>query len=226
MCNNDGWKKINMKTLELKNIRKSYNGRCVLDGISAVCSSSQPVCVRGVSGAGKTTLLNIIMGLVNADEGELVYSDEINKHEKCRGNKNDYRLSSVFQESALVGHLNPVINVSMVLKENTDKSIIRNELCKLVDEECIDKPCTQLSGGMKRRVEIVRAMMADSDVVVMDEPFAGLDDKTKDTVIHYIINNIRERVLIISTHDDEDVKKLSAKVLFIDNKVANCYNNV
>ncbi len=94
----------------------------------------------------------------------------------------------------------------MVLKEKTDKSIIRNELCKLVDEECIDKPCTQLSGGMKRRVEIVRAMMADSDVVIMDEPFAGLDDKTKDTVIHYIINNIRERVLIISTHDDEDVK--------------------
>ena len=78
MCNNDVWKKIKMKRLELKNIRKSYNGRCVLDGISAVCSSSQPVCVRGVSGAGKTTLLNIIMGLVNADEGELVYNDEIN----------------------------------------------------------------------------------------------------------------------------------------------------
>lgn len=83
-------------------------------------------------GAGKTTLLNIIMGLVNADEGELVYNDEINKHEKCSGNKNDYRLSSVFQESALVGHLNPVINVSMVLKEKTDKSIIMKELCKLV----------------------------------------------------------------------------------------------
>ena len=118
------------------------------------------------------------------------------------------------------------INVSMVLKGKVDKDVIRNELSRLVDEECIDKPCTQLSGGMKRRVEIVRAMMADSDVVIMDEPFAGLDDKTKDTVIHYIINNIRERVLIISTHDDEDVKKLSAKVLFIDNKVANCYNNV
>lgn len=226
MCNNDVWKKIKMKRLELKNIRKSYNGRCVLDGISAVCSSSQPVCVRGVSGEGKTTLLNIIMGLVNADAGELVYNDEMHNVKKCRDNKKAYRLSSVFQESALVGHLNPVINVSMVLKGKVDKDVIRNELSRLVDEECIDKPCTQLSGGMKRRVEIVRAMMADSDVVIMDEPFAGLDDKTKDTVIHYIINNIRERVLIISTHDDEDVKKLSAKVLFIDNKVANCYNNV
>lgn len=226
MCGNDGWKKINMKTLELKNIRKSYNGRCVLDGINAVFGSSQPVCVRGVSGAGKTTLLNIIMGLVNADAGELVYNDEMHNVKKRSDNKKAYRLSSVFQESVLVGHLSPVINVSMVLKGKVDKDVIRNELCKLVDEECIDKPCTQLSGGMKRRVEIVRAMMADSDVVVMDEPFAGLDDKTKDTVIHYIINNIRERVLIISTHDDEDVKKLSAKVLFIDNKVANCYNNV
>lgn len=87
MCNNDVWKKIKMKRLELKNIRKSYNGRCVLDGISAVCSSSQPVCVRGVSGAGKTTLLNIIMGLVNADAGELVYNDEMHNVKKCRDNK-------------------------------------------------------------------------------------------------------------------------------------------
>ena len=123
MCGNDGWKKIKMKRLELKNIRKSYNGRCVLDGISAVCSSSQPVCVRGVSGAGKTTLLNIIMGLVNADAGELVYNDEMHNVKKCRDNKKAYRLSSVFQESALVGHLNPVINVSMVLKGKVDKTL-------------------------------------------------------------------------------------------------------
>lgn len=59
---------------------------------------------------------------------------------------------------------------------------------------------------MKRRVEIVRAVMAESDIVIMDEPFAGLDEVTKDNVINYIINNINNRIVIISTHDEEDVK--------------------
>lgn len=59
---------------------------------------------------------------------------------------------------------------------------------------------------MKRRVEIVRAVMAESDIVIMDEPFAGLDEVTKDNVINYIMNNINNRIVIISTHDEEDVK--------------------
>lgn len=63
---------------------------------------------------------------------------------------------------------------------------------------------------MKRRVEIVRAVMAESDIVIMDEPFAGLDEVTKDNVINYIINNINNRIVIISTHDEEDVKKIKS----------------
>lgn len=59
---------------------------------------------------------------------------------------------------------------------------------------------------MKRRVEIVRAVMAESDIVIMDEPFAGLDEVTKDNVINYIMNNINNRIVIISTHDEEVVK--------------------
>ena len=79
---------------------------------------------------------------------------------------------------------------------------------------------------MKRRVEIVRAVMAESDIVIMDEPFAGLDEVTKDNVINYIMNNINNRIVIISTHDEEDVKKLRANVLFVDNKAGSCYINV
>lgn len=67
---------------------------------------------------------------------------------------------------------------------------------------------------MKRRVEIVRAIMADSDIVVMDEPFAGLDDTTKNKVIGYIMDNIGDRILIISTHDLSDAEKLGANVFW------------
>lgn len=202
---------INMKKLELKNIKKTYNETIVLDGFSALCDSSKPSCIMGESGAGKTTLLNIIMGLVSADSGTVGYSFQSGTVKTDGG----YRTSAVFQETSLVPHLNPVINVAMVLGNNSDKKRINQELGCLIDEEFLDKPCAQYSGGMKRRVEIVRAIMADSDIVVMDEPFAGLDDTTKNKVIGYIMDNIGDRILIISTHDLSDAEKLGANVFFV-----------
>ncbi|MFQ9608918.1 MAG: ATP-binding cassette domain-containing protein [Lachnospira sp.] len=201
-----------MKKLELKNIKKTYNETIVLDGFSAICDSSKPSCIMGESGAGKTTLLNIIMGLVSADSGMAGYSFQLGAVMTDGG----YRTSAVFQETSLVPHLNPVINVAMVLGNNSDKKRINQELGCLIDEEFLDKPCAQYSGGMKRRVEIVRAIMADSDIVVMDEPFAGLDDTTKNKVIGYIMDNIGDRILIISTHDLSDAEKLRANVFFVD----------
>ena len=201
-----------MKKLELKNIKKTYNETIVLDGFSAICDSSKPSCIMGESGAGKTTLLNIIMGLVSADSGMAGYSFQSGAVVTHGG----YRTSAVFQETSLVPHLNPVINVAMVLGNNSDKKRIKQELGYLIDEEFLDKPCAQYSGGMKRRVEIVRAIMADSDIVVMDEPFAGLDDTTKNKVIGYIMDNIGDRILIISTHDLSDAEKLRANVFFVD----------
>ena len=199
---------INMKKLELKNIKKTYNETIVLDGFSAICDSSKPSCIMGESGAGKTTLLNIIMGLVSADSGMAGYSFQSGAVMTDGG----YRTSAVLQETSLVPHLNPVINVAMVLGRNSDKKRIKQELGYLIDEEFLDKPCAQYSGGMKRRVEIVRAIMADSDIVVMD----GLDDTTKNKVIGYIMDNIGDRILIISTHDLSDAEKLGAKVFFVD----------
>lgn len=201
-----------MKKLELKNIKKTYNETIVLDGFSALCDSSKPSCIMGESGAGKTTLLNIIIGLVSADCGMVGYSFQSGTVMTDGG----YRTSAVFQETSLVAHLNPVINVAMVLGHNSDKKRIKQELGCLIDEEFLDKPCAQYSGGMKRRVEIVRAIMADSDIVVMDEPFAGLDDTTKNKVIDYIMDNIGDRILIISTHDLSDAEKLGANVFFVD----------
>ena len=211
-----------MKTLKLSDISKKYNDITVLANANAEFTSSKIICIRGQSGAGKTTLLNIIMGVV---KGIVEFVND-------NGQSVKPGFSAVFQDCRLIEHLSPVINVKMVLKKNKKNSVgdvafaVKSELLKLLDKEALDKPCSELSGGMKRRVEIVRAVMAESDIVIMDEPFAGLDEVTKDNVINYIINNINNRIVIISTHDEEDVKKLRANVLFVDNKAGSCYNNV
>ena len=213
-----------MKTLKLSDISKKYNDITVLANANAEFTSSKIICIRGQSGAGKTTLLNIIMGVVKADKGIVEFVND-------NGQSVKPRFSAVFQDCRLIEHLSPVINVKMVLKKNKKNSVedvafaVKGELLKLLDKEALDKPCSELSGGMKRRVEIVRAVMAESDIVIM-EPFAGLDEVTKDNVINYIMNNINNRIVIISTHDEEDVKKLRANVLFVDNKAGSCYNNV
>lgn len=194
-----------MKTLKLSDISKKYNDITVLANANAEFTSSKITCIRGQSGAGKTTLLNIIMGVVKADKGIVEFVND-------NGQSVKPVLSAVFQDCRLIEHLSPVINVKMVLKKNKKNSVgdvafaVKSELLKLLDKEALDKPCSELSGGMKRRVEIVRAVMAESDIVIMDEPFAGLDEVTKDNVINYIINNINNRIVIISTHDEEDVK--------------------
>ena len=209
-----------MKTLKLSDISKKYNDITVLANANAEFTSSKITCIRGQSGAGKTTLLNIIMGVVKADKGMVEFVND-------NGQSVKPVLSAVFQDCRLIEHLSPVINVKMVLKKNKKNSAkdvafaVKSELLKLLDKEALE-----LSGGMKRRVEIVRAVMAESDIVIMDEPFAGLDEVTKDNVINYIMNNINNRIVIISTHDEEVVKKLRANVLFVDNKAGSCYNNV
>ena len=177
-----------MKILKLSDISKQYNDSTVLDNANAEFTSSKITCVMGQSGAGKTTLLNIIMGVVKADKGKVEFVND-------NGQSVKPGLSAVFQDCRLIEHLTPVVNVKMVLKKNkknsdSDRSFaVKDELLKLLDKEALDKPCSELSGGMKRRVEIVRAVMAESDIVVMDEPFAGLDEVTKDKAINYIMNN-------------------------------------
>ena len=196
-----------MKQLTLDNISLGYNKNIVLNSINAQCTNMQPTCIMGASGAGKTTLINILLGLVKPDSGAVLYEKE--------GRAAPYRVSAVFQETRLVEHLNPVINTAMVLDGRYDKKAVRSELSALINEAALDMPCSKLSGGMKRRVEIVRAMLPASDIVIMDEPFAGLDKENKVKAIQYIIDNLRERILIIATHDRQDAVMLNAKLLMV-----------
>ena len=107
------------------------------------------------------------------------------------------RYSMVFQEDRLCEEFDAVCNVAMVIK---DEQKAKEALRKLLEEDALTKPCRQLSGGMKRRVALVRAMEADSDAVLLDEPFTGMDADTRRAAEIYIRERQNARIVIIATH--------------------------
>lgn len=179
--------------IKIENISKAYGEKQVLDNFNATFTKDKVNFIMGNSGCGKTTLLNIIMGLEKADNG------------KISGTENK-TISTVFQEERLCNHIDAVTNVHICCKKGTSKAEIAKNLCSVgLDGESITKPVSKLSGGMARRVAIVRAVMAKSVIVIMDEPFKGLDENTKLKVVKYIRNNMGERLFIVVTHSVEEM---------------------
>lgn len=188
-------------TLTLENLQKSYGSLPVLDHCSFSFSSGRIYCLMGPSGSGKTTLFRILMGLEPADGGSI------------RFEPSSPEFSAVFQEDRLCETFSPVENLRFVLGKSVSREDIRRELSLLLPEESLSRPVFTLSGGMKRRTAICRAMTAHSDLIIMDEPFTGLDEDTKKLVIEYIKSRQRGRLLIVSTHQEEDVELLGGELV-------------
>ena len=121
----------------------------------------------------------------------------------------------MFQENRLCEPFTPVDNIVMVIPGRTSRSRkqAREELSRLLPEEALSRPVSTLSGGMKRRVSIVRALSVPCDMIIMDEPFTGLDENTKLSVIRYIKEKTRDKLVIISTHQEEDVALLGGTLM-------------
>ena len=182
---------LHMKII-LENICKSYNGKTVLDNFSYVFSSDTPSVIEGVSGIGKTTLLKIIMGLEEQDSGRVIL--EGMTKEECR-------FAPVFQDTSLIPSVSAVKNVRLACRELSSDAVSK-ELTKLIPSPELNKKVRELSGGTSRRVEIVRAVLASSDVLIMDEPLTGLDEENAARTVSYIKENLRGRIFITSSHSD------------------------
>ena len=211
-----------MEQIIIKNLWKSYDSLTVLKNVDLTLDRDQTYCLMSPSGTGKTTLFRILMGLEKADEGEIVWSASSGS---CFGSGSDWdvsrplRISTVFQEDRLCPSFSPLENVMMVQKKHASEisGISRDEIltamCRLLPEECLNRPVSTLSGGMKRRTAILRALLTRSDLLLMDEPFTGLDEGTKDEVIKFLKEYRQDRFLLISTHQKEDVEKLGGILL-------------
>ena len=203
--------------LELSHIQKSFDGVSVLKDISIQVEDGEIVSILGPSGCGKTTLLNIILGIVEADAGTIVYNGE----DLTRTVMEKRGFNIVFQDYALFPNLNVYQNITYGLKNKpgiSSKEEVEELIHLLGLEEHLTKRVDQLSGGQKQRVALARTMVMKPRILLLDEPLSALDGVIKESIKDRIKTIAREYHLttIIVTHDPEEALTLSDRVLIID----------
>ena len=203
--------------LELSHIQKSFDGVSVLKDISIQVEDGEIVSILGPSGCGKTTLLNIILGIVEADAGTIVYNGE----DLTRTVMEKRGFNIVFQDYALFPNLNVYQNITYGLKNKpgiSSKEEVEELIHLLGLEDHLNKRVDQLSGGQKQRVALARTMVMKPRILLLDEPLSALDGVIKESIKDRIKTIAREYHLttVIVTHDPEEALTLSDRVLIID----------
>lgn len=203
--------------LKLENIKKSFETQTVLNNISLSINDGEIVSILGSSGSGKTTLLNIILGLINADEGTIFFNDK--DITKVPMEKRDFNI--VFQDYALFPNLNAYKNITYGLKNFPNRST-KEEVDAMIDlldlREHLDKKIDMLSGGQKQRVALARTLVMKPKILLLDEPLSALDGVIKESIKEKIVQIAKNFNLttIIVTHDPEEALTISNKVLIIN----------
>ena len=186
-------------SVELNEISKSFGRQCVLKNVNLVVRSGSPKCIMGISGVGKTTLLKVLLGLLKPDSGQVIVPA-------------GKRISAVFQEDRLIEDADVYTNIYCVQGRAFDRRIVDKhlEMTGLIGTG--EKLINELSGGMKRRIAVIRAVLVNPDILVLDEAFKGLDDESRDIVIQYIRKCCGNKVIILVSHDREEGEKMGADI--------------
>lgn len=188
--------------IRVNNVFKGFNGQQVLDNISVSFPKGVITCIMGPSGAGKTTLAYLLMGLSEPDSGEI-------------SGLSGKRIAAVFQEDRLIEHWDAIRNIMLVCNKDVTKETVERHLSEIGLTEYEGKLVKALSGGMRRRVAIVRAILSEAEVLLMDEPFKGLDEELKAQAINYVKEKTKGKTVIIITHDRDEVVMLEGKLITI-----------
>ena len=187
----------------LQNVCKSFGARRVLDRLNWRFPDGQISCVQGPSGCGKTTLLRLIAGLEAPDGGEI------------RGAEGK-KISAVFQENRLMENLTAEKNLLLTAKQGFSRADARALLNDLGLSDAAQRRVRELSGGMRRRVAVARALAADYELLLLDEPLTGLDDDARLRVLRRIQADLNGRTAVWITHDPDAAALLNAPVLRLD----------
>lgn len=170
------------RTLCVAELGKCYHDRWIFRHVEQEFHGGEPYLLDTPSGSGKTTFFKCLCGLERPEEGEVSGIDAF---------------AVQFQEDRLCEEYSAVKNLEMVMG---DAKEAREVLARLLPEEALERPCHELSGGMKRRVSLVRAMEAGAQCVLLDEPFTGLDEENREKAYEYIRTHARGRIIMIATH--------------------------
>lgn len=180
--------------MKIQHLCKSFDGKVVLDHVSLTLESGGTACLMAPSGRGKTTLLRCIAGLETPDSGQITDLPE--------------RIAYVFQEDRLCDGFSAVDNIRLVTGKAMGEGEIRRHLEELGLAGSLDQPVRELSGGMRRRVVISRAVCFGADLLLLDEPFKGLDDEARQQTADYILRHRGAAAILCVTHDREDAAAL------------------
>lgn len=225
-----------MSILELKNIRKSFDNKVVLDGIDLTVDQGEVVSILGPSGSGKSTLLRCATFLETADGGSIAYKDrEVVKMDEqgntLYGSKADIRWASgqfglVFQNFNLFQHFNVLKNVSdaPIINQKRKKEEVYEEVCTLLKKVGLEGreeayPC-ELSGGQQQRVAIARALAMKPSMLYFDEPTSALDPEITAEILRLLKQLAAEKMtMVIVTHEIDFARAVSDRVVFMDEGV-------
>lgn len=188
--------------LELKNLTLCYGEKTVIEGLSYCFPSSGTLLLSAPSGAGKTTLLRLIAGLEKPTAGEIVSDHR--------------RVAMCFQEPRLLPWLTCLDNIKLVLAERPDAdALARLWLSRMELEEVKNALPTALSGGMQQRVALARALAFGGDLLLLDEPFSGLDEALKRRIAPFLREANPSGLTLMVTHRAEDAALMDATMLHL-----------
>lgn len=211
--------------IRFEEVHKAFGERKILQGLSFEVRRGRTLGIMGPSGTGKSVTLRHVIGLMHADAGRVVVEGQDMKTvppKKLAAMRR--RMGYVFQEAALINWLSVADNLALPLRENTrmrpaeiaDQVQEKLELVHIPDAG--DKMPSELSGGMKKRVGLARALITNPDIILYDEPNAGLDPEISRS-INDLINEVREKLdstAIVVEHRIPCIQKVADEVLFLE----------
>ena len=187
-----------MKLL-VEGLCKSYDGISVLENVT-FSAEGGVTCIMAPSGAGKTTLLRILLGLEHSDSGTVT-------------GLADAQVSAVFQEDRLLEQLDARGNLRFVLGKQYDEQAASGLLAELGLADVGEKPVREYSGGMKRRLALARALLVPFDLLILDEPFTGLDVENRRRAAACVQSRSAGKIVLLVTHEKEDAAGLDARII-------------
>ncbi|GAB1365587.1 ABC transporter ATP-binding protein [Candidatus Cloacimonadaceae bacterium] len=211
--------------IDVKGLSVNLGGKSILQNISFSLAKHENLVILGRSGCGKTVLIKTLLGIYRPCSGEVwingidLYDCSLDQDKQLR-----QRIAMVFQNAALLDSFSVRQNVALPLYERGEKDCeairkkVEESLAKVGLEHTLDLLPAQLSGGMRKRVGIARALVYDPEYLIFDEPVSGLDPITAQEVMFYIaqIAKTANATLITITHDLRNLSEICQKVLFLD----------
>ncbi len=181
---------------------KSFGEKKVLKDFSLSVQKGEKVALMGESGSGKTTVFRIVSGIYGFNEGVF--------------NKNFSSVSFLFQEDRLCEDFSAVGNIKFAYGKKFSKKEVEKDLLSLgLKKEDINIPVKMLSGGMKRRVAILRTVLSDAELVLLDEPFKGLDSELKEQMTEFVKEKTKDKTVMLITHDTAEAESLCDKIITV-----------